>query len=64
MTPLAAALAVLPGVAERLAADHVDDGTGHCRVCVNGGQSGRSVWPCTLRSAADAALGTRPETRP
>ena len=43
------------GRADRLAAQHVDDGTGHCRSCAAGPQAGRHVWPCSL--AALAAQG-------
>jgi len=34
--------------AERLAVEHVDDGTGHCRSCSAGAQAGRQNWPCSL----------------
>jgi hypothetical protein len=44
-----------PGMAERILAEHADDGTGHCRVCTDGGQTGRHVWPCTLRGLAEQA---------
>jgi len=40
-------------------AEHVDDGTGHCRVCTVGGQAGRSVWPCSLAKAAGAVHQAR-----
>lgn len=43
------------GMAERLIAEHADDGTGHCRVCSGGGQTGRYVSPCAIRLAADEA---------
>lgn len=55
-SPLAAAIAQLPGLAERLTVEHTDDGTGRCRVCKLGAQRGFSVWPCSIRIVADAAL--------
>jgi hypothetical protein len=41
--------------AERLLAEHVDDGTGRCRVCPAGPQAGRRIWPCSLYDYARAA---------
>ena len=38
-----------------LLAEHADDGTGHCRVCSGGGQSGRYRYPCAIRIAAEEA---------
>jgi hypothetical protein len=56
--PLVILIQSEPGMAQRLLAEHTDDGTGRCRVCSTGGQSGRFQWPCTLhRSAADAQAG-------
>lgn len=43
------------GCAERLLAEHVDDGTGHCAVCPAAGQAGRVTWPCSLANYATAA---------
>jgi hypothetical protein len=43
-----------PGMAKRLLDVHREDGTGHCRVCVNGGV--RHVWPCPLHGLAVLAL--------
>lgn len=40
--------------ADKLLEAHRDDGTGHCRVCSAGGQTGRSTWPCQLYAAAHA----------
>jgi hypothetical protein len=48
-------LAVMPGLAERLLAEHVDDGTRHCRACPLGGQAGFHVWPCSIRDLAERA---------
>jgi hypothetical protein len=43
------------GRADRLAAEHGNDGTGHCRTCPAGPQAGRQVWPCSLARLAAAA---------
>ena len=43
--------------AARLLAEHVDDGTGHCSVCSQGGQVGHVRWPCQLATAAQRAAG-------
>ena len=43
------------GRADRLAAEHIDDGTGHCCTCRAGPQAGRTTWPCNLASLAAAA---------
>lgn len=61
---LVLAIAEAPGVAARLLAAHVDDGTGHCRVCTNGAQVGRHVWPCPLRGLADQAIKLAGESGP
>jgi hypothetical protein len=54
---LAAAIALLPRAAERLLADHVDDGRGRCRRCTLGGQSGHHhLWPCRLHDLARRGL--------
>ena len=52
--PVVVFLAV-DGRADRLLAEHVDDTTGHCRVCSAGGQSGRTTWPCSIANYAGAA---------
>jgi hypothetical protein len=49
-----------PGMAERLLAAHADDGTGHCRVCTQGGQTGRQKYPCRLREFAEQAAEVTP----
>ena len=55
VSPLVALIRSQPGMAERLLADHTDDGTGRCRCCSSGGQTGRYQWPCAIhRSAAQA----------
>jgi|GEM_PF-3512697 len=43
------------GLSAVLLADHSDDGTGHCRVCSAGAQSGRHRYPCLTRVYADTA---------
>ncbi len=59
--PLVALIRSQPGMAERLLAEHADDGRGRCRVCSAGGQTGRFRWPCTLhRSAHDSYNPVRP----
>jgi hypothetical protein len=45
-----------PGMAQRLLAEHADDGHSRCRVCSEGAQAGRYSWPCAIALAADAAL--------
>lgn len=44
------------GMATRLVAQHVDDGTGRCIVCSEGGQAGRYTWPCAIRRMSTTAL--------
>jgi hypothetical protein len=50
-----------PGVVARLLAEHVDDGTGHCRVCTAGAQAGRQKFPCRLREFAEQASDAMPD---
>jgi hypothetical protein len=50
-----------PGMAERLVQAHADDGTGRCRVCSGGAQSGRYAWPCSLYTAAVKVQSSRKE---
>jgi hypothetical protein len=38
-----------------LLAQHVDDGSGHCRSCRIGNQRGFLAWPCVLHTAATSA---------
>ena len=54
---LAAEIARLltPDGVARLAAEHRDDGTGHCRTCPAGAKAGRTTWPCYLATLAAAA---------
>jgi hypothetical protein len=44
-----------PGLAERLLAEHVQDGSGRCRVCADSVATGRRTWPCQLYQYARAA---------
>jgi len=43
------------GLADRLLAEHVDDGTGRCRVCSDGAQRGHHTWPCRICDYATRA---------
>lgn len=51
---LAGLIATLPGVADQLLADHVNDGRGYCKGCALP-QAGLARWPCTLHAVAKAA---------
>lgn len=55
LNPIVEFMASQPGAADRLLAEHVDDGTGHCRTCSSGGQTGRYRFPCSIRLAIDQA---------
>ncbi len=55
MDPLVQMILGQPGMAQRLIAEHADDGSGRCTGCPVGGQRGRHAWPCTLRQAAEKA---------
>ena len=56
MNPLVVLIRSQPGMADRLLAEHADDGSGRCRVCSSGAQAGRYQWPCALhRAATDAS---------
>ena len=46
--PMIALICGQDGMAERLLAQHVDDGRGRCRACPVGGQQGYQRWPCTI----------------
>lgn len=48
------------GMADRLLAQHVDDGHGRCAVCRGGAQTGRYAWPCTTARAAVRARAAAP----
>ena len=49
-------LAKCGGLPARLLELHTDAGTGRCRLCSAGAQTGRYRHPCTLRQAATEAL--------
>jgi hypothetical protein len=55
VNPLVQMILGQPGMAARLLAEHVDDGSGRCTGCPVGGQRGRHSWPCTLWQAAEEA---------
>jgi hypothetical protein len=57
---IVAFIAAEPGMAQRLLAEHRDDGTGHCQVCTAGPQAGRQVFPCRLRELAEEASKVTP----
>ena len=52
--PLAALLAQMPGVADKLLACHVSDASGYCRGCYLP-QGGLVRWPCSLYVVATEA---------
>jgi hypothetical protein len=53
--PLVALIMSQPQMADRLEAQHADDGTGRCRCCSAGAQTGRYQHPCDIRLAVDEA---------
>ncbi len=55
MQPLIALIQSEPGMAQRLLAEHADDGTGRCRRCSTGAQTGHYRWPCLIYHSADQA---------
>lgn len=52
-----------PAMAARLAEQHRDDGTGHCRSCSSGAQTGRYTHPCYILLAAEEATRLRKTDR-
>jgi hypothetical protein len=56
--PLVALIQAEPGMAQRLLRAHADDGTGRCRICSTGAQTGRFQWPCTIHKRARQAHET------
>lgn len=64
MNPLVALIQSQPGMADRLLADHTDDGTGRCRRCSAGGQTGRYQWPCAIHRSATQAHTAAPTDHP
>ena len=63
MSPLVQMILGQPGMAERLIAEHADDGSGRCRVCPVGGQRGRHSFPCTIHQAAEEAAAAAERAR-
>jgi hypothetical protein len=55
MDLLVALIMPSPGMVTRLAAEHANDGSGRCRSCSQGAQSGRTRYPCTIRTHVDEA---------
>ncbi len=53
--PIVVFIASRPEVLRRLLAEHVDDGTGRCRVCSDGAQRGHHTWPCRICDYATRA---------
>ena len=56
--PLVALIQAEPRMAQRLLNAHADDGTGRCRICSTGAQTGRFQWPCTIHKCARQAHET------
>ncbi|GEL18661.1 hypothetical protein PA7_24980 [Pseudonocardia asaccharolytica DSM 44247 = NBRC 16224] len=58
---LAAVISAVPGLSERLLAEHVPGADGRCRQCAVGAQAGWHQWPCRLHcyAAQAARLGPR-----
>jgi hypothetical protein len=44
-----------PQMIDRLALTHADDGSGRCRSCSSGAQTGRYAYPCSIKRAVDEA---------
>lgn len=59
MGSLADFIRARPEMRMRLLREHINDGSDHCGRCGGGGQTGRYVWPCTIRIAALAARDSR-----
>ncbi len=63
MNQLVEFLILTPGLADVLAAEHIDDGYGYCEMCAYGARRGYFRMPCDIRRLADAAKeleGRRP----
>jgi hypothetical protein len=58
--PLVTFIRSQPGMARHLLAEHAEDGRGCCRVCSQGAQAGRYVWPCAISLAAAVAKTSGP----
>jgi hypothetical protein len=57
---IVAFIASEPGMAERMLAEHRDDGSGHCRKCVRRQSGAAQVWPCPLHGLAELASRVTP----
>jgi hypothetical protein len=60
---LVALLVSQPRMIATLGPAHADDGTGHCRSCSSGAQTGRYLYPCAIRLAGDEARRQLAEAR-
>jgi len=58
--PIVVFIASRPEVFRRLLAEHVDDGTGHCRVCAIGNQAGYLRFPCNIAGYVTRASRVSP----
>ncbi|MGH3565444.1 MAG: hypothetical protein ACRDRH_05330 [Pseudonocardia sp.] len=62
--PIVVFMARQPELLRRLLDEHVDDGTGHCRVCAIGDQAGYRTWPCNIAGYMIRAAQIRPPPDP
>ena len=60
MQPLITLIQSQPGMAQRLLVEHANDGSGRCRRCSTGAQTGHYRWPCLIYSSALQA-GEQPD---
>jgi hypothetical protein len=58
--PIVEFIAREPGMAERMLAEHANDGSGHCRTCVRRQGGAAQVWPCPLYGLAEQASRPTP----
>jgi hypothetical protein len=58
--PIVAFIAGEPGMAQRMLAEHRDDGSGHCCTCVRRQGGAAQVWPCPLYGLAEQASRRTP----
>ena len=68
MEPMVALIRSQEGMADRLLAEHVDNGHGRCSACPVGGQQGHLRWLCAIfsyaRTAKDLVDTVRVHQRP
>jgi hypothetical protein len=62
--PLIALIMSQPRMVDRLEVQHSDDGSGRCRICSAGAQTGRYRYPCPIRVAVDEARRRLETVRP